>query len=478
MKKESFGNILFLTPVVVYFFITYNVAIMHTPWFDEMHHWLMLKDLNFVDLLKTIHYEGHPIIWYAILAPFVKLNFPYPFTLNLINWVIFALASFVFLKSSVFAKWEKILILFTLPFFHVYPILARNYSIGILFLFLLAKYYPQRTSRPFLYSLLIIGALNSDTMAMVGATAFCLIFLKDMIAQKKELTRPLYVIICGGFFFCLTMFAPGETILGWWSNGIKPLSLDFFSWSLFPMPAKFASFLLILFGTTFLWLKKSKNAVFFSIFTFYSLIVIFSFIYNGYNWHHWHIFIYFIISIWLFRQDGYKSKFINFCLAFISLTFIIMPKSYLIKFPTPDVKIQLYKNLSQNGAVNIVCACEHELYLAAYVKIKNYWTGDYNTANSVITHNRIEYKKYYKLPNKDKINKYRYLDSIYRIFDVDHYDSLYEDNNANIVVRFKHKPLAGKLKDKYIFNKIYQYKDHKNRVILVEKVIKKEDLVK
>ena len=45
--------------------------LFHEMWRDEIQAWLIVRDSHSVaDLFRNLRYEGHPALWYVLLAPF------------------------------------------------------------------------------------------------------------------------------------------------------------------------------------------------------------------------------------------------------------------------------------------------------------------------------------------------------------------------------------------------------------------------
>lgn len=62
--------------------------VAHEPWFDEAQAWLLARDASLGELLfHRLRYEGHPPLWYLLLAVPAKLGLPYK-TINLVSAAI------------------------------------------------------------------------------------------------------------------------------------------------------------------------------------------------------------------------------------------------------------------------------------------------------------------------------------------------------------------------------------------------------
>lgn len=89
-------------------FIAYVVVIVcvmafHEPWFDEAQSWLIARDASFRDiLLLRPHYEGHPPLWWLMLAIPAKLGVPYEIGLKGVQLVCAAVMAWLLVFRSPF----------------------------------------------------------------------------------------------------------------------------------------------------------------------------------------------------------------------------------------------------------------------------------------------------------------------------------------------------------------------------------------
>ena len=99
-----------------------------------------------LDLYHLIRYEGHPILWYLILYLGHSIV-DSPLVLPIASIAIASAAVALFMLRSPFPLWLKALFLFSgLPLYE-YSVMARNYGISMLLLFLVASLYRYRTTQ-------------------------------------------------------------------------------------------------------------------------------------------------------------------------------------------------------------------------------------------------------------------------------------------------------------------------------------------
>ena len=200
IKKYKLAIIL-----IIYIIITFTTILFHEKWRDESQAWLIARDLNIVDIIKQMKYEGHSFLWYMILVPFAKLGFPY-ITENLISLGIVTIAAWLILKKAPFSLFTKILILASYPMSYLYPVIARNYCLIPLAIVLIAIYYPKRKEKPIQYALSILLLANSHGI-MLGLVGMLYLFFyvqelfihwkEKSSFQKKQLIISLIISILG-----------------------------------------------------------------------------------------------------------------------------------------------------------------------------------------------------------------------------------------------------------------------------------------
>ena len=74
--------------LAVYVVVVITVMCFHEPWFDEAQSWLIARDCSWHDLLLVRpHYEGHPPLWWLLLAIPARLGVPYEWGIKSIQLV-------------------------------------------------------------------------------------------------------------------------------------------------------------------------------------------------------------------------------------------------------------------------------------------------------------------------------------------------------------------------------------------------------
>ncbi len=179
---------------IIYLLITLLFALKHQPWRDEAQSWLIARDLNPIGIIRQMPYEGTPPLWHFILYPFAASGLPYS-TEFIINYLLVAAAIFLLIFFSPLPKSIKLILPLSYYFLFEYSVVARNYSLVIFSLFLVAVLYQKRLERPIIYALAIAIFALSSIQALGIAAILTTYFLIETIQKKLEARKYLIAII-------------------------------------------------------------------------------------------------------------------------------------------------------------------------------------------------------------------------------------------------------------------------------------------
>ena len=170
----------------IYFVVSF-VGILHHEFFiDEAHHWLLARDSSSVaDLIKNTRLEGHSLLWSLLLYGITRFT-SNPFWMQFLHILISTSFVWVFVKKAPFNLVFKTLFIFGYFMIFEYNLISRNYSLGILFLFLACAVFKDRNSKFILLAFYL--AIASNTHLMFSVIAFAL-FITLIIEhyQNKQL---------------------------------------------------------------------------------------------------------------------------------------------------------------------------------------------------------------------------------------------------------------------------------------------------
>ena len=140
--------------VVFILFLALNLwfILIHEPWRDEIHAWLMAKYMSPVEMIEFSSYEGHPLLWHFMLMPFAKLGAPV-WTMHVISYITVAASAYLMLFKTKMNYIVQSVIVLCVPFVFIYSSVARNYCLILLLTMIIAVMYDDRYKHPFLYSI-------------------------------------------------------------------------------------------------------------------------------------------------------------------------------------------------------------------------------------------------------------------------------------------------------------------------------------
>lgn len=181
----------------------------HEFWRDELQAWTIARDLSFVDIIRQMHYEGHPCFWHLILAIPAKLGFS-PIAMGVISVLFMFTTALLVVYKSPFHFIVKLLLLCSSPFLYFFSIHSRVYSIIPLLVCLLAIVYPKRMEKPILFAFLLALLTNTHIIMSFFVGAVSLFFFKDILSNKqyknKKYWCALLVTIIGIVVLCLQIW--------------------------------------------------------------------------------------------------------------------------------------------------------------------------------------------------------------------------------------------------------------------------------
>ncbi|MFL6727223.1 MAG: hypothetical protein ACJ8FS_12020 [Sphingomicrobium sp.] len=168
----------------------------HTFWRDEVRAFsLALSGSNYAEMLRTVHGEGHPALWYLILRGAHDI-FPYREVLPIAGAVIGIAAMAIFTFASPFRTLIIGLVLFSFWAAFEYVAIARNYGISALVMFSIAALY-CRIRGTLWFGVMIALLCNTNVPSCILAAAFMLFRFVEMLAANERPTRRDWAVYAG-----------------------------------------------------------------------------------------------------------------------------------------------------------------------------------------------------------------------------------------------------------------------------------------
>ena len=159
---------------IAYVTVTVTVSCFHEPWFDEAQAWLIARDCSWKELLTVrTHYEGHPPLWWMLLAIPAKLGMPYEIGLKSLNLMCAALMIWLLEFKTKLPELLKVILPFSYFLCYQYGVTSRPYALMIAAMLLIAINWNNRNTKPWpvILSMMLLCATSSYGLAIAGMLA-------------------------------------------------------------------------------------------------------------------------------------------------------------------------------------------------------------------------------------------------------------------------------------------------------------------
>jgi hypothetical protein len=181
--KRPHCVILLITYFAYCAFICFMEIKHHVFWRDEVRAFSIAKQAESLpNLLSLLRNEGHPPLWYLILKS-LYLIFHQNWVLPLASILIAMVSAFLWLFFAPFSVLERVLFLAgVFPLFE-FSVMARNYGISMLLMFLFCTQFKERLTHPYraylpLFFLPTTNAHSAILTGIVVAGLFAELLLK------------------------------------------------------------------------------------------------------------------------------------------------------------------------------------------------------------------------------------------------------------------------------------------------------------
>ena len=183
-----------ITGATLLFFVLSFIGVQHHElWLDEAHHWLLARDSHsFTEVYQNTRYEGHPILWNVLMYLVSRLSTNF-WWMQFIHISISTTAVFIFLKNAPFRIWLKLLFIFGYFTFYEYNIISRNYGLGMLLLFWAMSYFPNRSTKTIIISILLALLCNTHAIFCIPAICYMLVLVWE---QKNQPNTKKLILFC------------------------------------------------------------------------------------------------------------------------------------------------------------------------------------------------------------------------------------------------------------------------------------------
>ncbi len=205
----------------------------HEPWVDEAQAWQLARNLSLSDLFRTwIRLEASPGLWHFILWILVHLRVGYAGMHWFCGVIALAAAALLIFKSP-FPRYLRLSLPFTFFLLYQYAVVARNYVLAPLLLYLVALCWKKK---PALVALLLGLLANVALHAAAISGGLALVYLIDQIRagalkdshRRRQLLLFALVLVCLYAFALWTAWPPSQ--LSNHVSYIRAESVSAFAW--------------------------------------------------------------------------------------------------------------------------------------------------------------------------------------------------------------------------------------------------------
>ena len=192
-------------------------ATRHEFWRDEVRALSLARAADSpLDLYTLVRYDGHPLLWYLVLFLGTSIV-DTPLVLPIASIIIAFAAVAIFMWFAPFPLWFRCAFIFgALPVFE-YSVMARNYGISMLLLFLAAILYRTRATQPLRLAFVLALLANTNVHSAMFAGLLAAVWAWDiaagrgpaLVASGWRRYLPLGVVLAG-ILLCFLSTAPRE----------------------------------------------------------------------------------------------------------------------------------------------------------------------------------------------------------------------------------------------------------------------------
>lgn len=166
------------------------LVLHHAFWRDEVRALsIALQGDGLPAMLRGLHGEGHPALWYILLRGAHAL-IDRPEILPIVSLMVAAAAVLLLVLRAPFGSALLLLLLFSRFCGFEYSVMARNYGISMLLLFVIATTYSRLRQRGVWIGALLFLLANTNVHSAVLVGAFLLFWLFDIVRESGPRWTP------------------------------------------------------------------------------------------------------------------------------------------------------------------------------------------------------------------------------------------------------------------------------------------------
>ncbi|MBB2831429.1 UNVERIFIED_ORG: pimeloyl-ACP methyl ester carboxylesterase [Rhizobium esperanzae] len=200
---------------LVWFALACALCWSETVWRDEVRALsLALQGDSFIDMLRQMHGEGHPALWYMLLRA-AHLVVGSPVVLKIVALTIAAASAYLLVFRLELPRSIMLLSLFSSFSVFDYAAMARNYGISMLLVFLIALSWERGMRNGMVLGLLFALLANTNVHSVVLVGGFLAYWFFDLVLARPRPSLPAYrafataaVIAAVGVVLCVMTVYP------------------------------------------------------------------------------------------------------------------------------------------------------------------------------------------------------------------------------------------------------------------------------
>ncbi len=200
-----------------YVTLTLWLTVNHELWRDEADSWLLARDGSVADIFKIMPDAGHPPLWYLLLKPLAAADLSWRWMQG-VNLMAVWLATGLLIFQSGLDLLFIIPLLFSLVFSYEFPVIARNYGLGIfgLFLYAATSESGRRKRSAVLLSSNFLMCFSTVHFLALAIILFCQRGMASL-SKSRWLKSEIYFLVMAGISIAIL-----------WPTGRGQFSANFF----------------------------------------------------------------------------------------------------------------------------------------------------------------------------------------------------------------------------------------------------------
>lgn len=189
--KNKRNKIFNICLILLYSIVIIFISKIHEFSIDELQSWLIARDLNLIDVIKQMKYEGHSFFWHLIIYPLAHFGISIYFQ-KAIPIIFCIITAIIIVKKAPFDNFIKVLLIFSPAMLFYSSQFARPYCLISLLLVCILLIYQKKDKHPYIYAILLglLANMHLIVFPIVGMLALYFwgekLFLHFKELSKKE----------------------------------------------------------------------------------------------------------------------------------------------------------------------------------------------------------------------------------------------------------------------------------------------------